>query len=70
MTKQNRTQKELEMKNEGTTIEDNFWFHKKDVEEHLDRKLTTDEWEELREKVHEIDMYEFMYWILDYLYYE
>ena len=60
----------MKLSNEGTTIEDNFWFHKKDVEEHLDRKLTTDEWEELREKVHEIDMYEFMYWILDCLYYE
>tara|TARA_B100000315_G_C14271010_1_gene448685 strand:+ start:375 stop:533 length:159 start_codon:yes stop_codon:yes gene_type:complete len=51
-------------------IKDYFWFEKEDVEEHLDRKLTTDEWEELREKVQEIDMYEFMYWILDCLYYE
>ena len=68
MTTPNRTQKKLGMKNEGTTIEDNFWFHKKDVEEHLDRKLTTDEWEELREEIHQIDMDVFMNWILDYLY--
>ena len=58
----------MKLSNEGTTIEDNFWFHKKDVEEHLDRKLTTDEWEELREEVHQIDMDVFMNWILDYLY--
>ena len=58
----------MKLSNEGTTIEDNFWFHKKDVEEHLDRKLTTDEWEELREEIHQIDMDVFMNWILDYLY--
>ena len=53
---------------ETTSITDNFWFMKEDVEEHLDRKLTTDEWEELREEVHQIDMDVFMNWILDYLY--
>ena len=58
----------MTLSKETTSITDNFWFMKEDVEEHLDRKLTTDEWEELREEIHQIDMDVFMNWILDYLY--
>jgi hypothetical protein len=49
-----------------THITEWFTISREDVEEHLDRKLSDDEWESFYDKVNDtIDIEEIMYTILD-----
>jgi hypothetical protein len=54
------------MKNENE-IRDYFFFGKEELDDHFDRELTTEDLDDLREKISGMDRDVFMYWILDYL---
>ena len=54
------------MKNENE-IRDYFFFGKEELDDHFGRELTTEDIDDLREKISRMDRDVFMYWILDYL---